>query len=389
MPANVTAAQTDAHDQSDFSRTLFVSLELSRLRWLVTTLSPGREKMSKHVVNGGDGNALLDLLARLKGKAERRIDVPVKIVVIQEAGLDGFWIHRLLVANEIESHVVEAASIAVPRRHRRAKTDTVDGEMLLRTLKAFKRGEPRVCSMVVPPSPHEEDQRRLSRERQTLIKERIEHSSRIKGLLAAQGIRGYRPLRRDCRDRLNDLKTGDGRALPPWLKTAIVRELDRLELVKRQIKEVEIARHELLESATTDATVSPAKLLLDLKGMGPTFATVLWLEGLFRNFTNRRQLAAYAGLAPSPWQSGDTNREQGISKSGNPRLRTTMVELAWLWLRYQPDSALSQWFQARAQHERGRVRRILIVALARKLLIALWRYATKGEMPQGAVLKTA
>lgn len=388
MPAIVTATQNDTNGQSDFSTTLFVSLELSRLRWLVTTLSPGREKMSKHMVSGGDGNALLDLLARLKGKAERNIGVPLRIVVIQEAGLDGFWIHRLLVTNEIESHVVEAASIAVPRRHRRTKTDTVDGEMLLRTLKAFKRGEARVCSMVVPPSADEEDRRRLSRERQILIKERVEHSNRIKGLLTGQGIRGYRPLRRDCRDRLNDLKTGDGRPLPPWLKAAIVRELDRLDLTKRQIKEVESARHDLLQSAADEATTSPAKLLINLKGIGPAFATVLWLEGMFRHFANRRQLAAYAGLAPSPWESGDMKREQGISKAGNPRLRTTMVELAWLWLRYQPDSALSQWFRARAQNERGRIRRILIVALARKLLIALWRYVTQGEMPQGAILKT-
>jgi transposase len=381
MPTTDAAAQNRAAIPG---ATLLVSLELSRSRWLLTSLSPGSAKLSNHTVAGGDGNALLDQLTHLRSKATRRVGEPVEIVVIQEAGLDGFWIHRLLVANGIESHVVEPASIAVPRRHRRTKTDTVDGEMLVRTLAAFKRGEPRVCSMVVSPSPAEEDRRRLSRERRTLIKERVEHSNRIKGLLASQGIRDYQPLRRDCRERLAALHTGDGRPLPPRLKAEIVRELDRLELVRQQIAEVEAARDALLQSQEA----APAKLLLRLMSIGPEFATVLWLEGLFRRFSNRRQLAAYAGLAPSPWRSGEIDREQGISKAGNPRLRSTMIELAWLWLRHQPDSALSRWFHAHVQAHRGRIRRIAIVALARKLLIALWRYVSQGEVPEGARLKT-
>jgi transposase len=187
---------------------IFASLELSRSRWLVTVMAPGSGKMSKHAVPGGGGSAPLGLLARLRARAERHTASPVGIVTIQEAGFDGFWIHRLLQANGIESHVVEAASIAVPRRHRRAKTDAIDGEALLRTLMAFKRGEPRVCSMVVPPSPEAEDRRRVSRERRTLIKERIGHINRIKGLLAAQGIGDYEPMRRDCRERLEGLQTG-------------------------------------------------------------------------------------------------------------------------------------------------------------------------------------
>jgi transposase len=385
MPTTDTAAQNRAPIPVDRGA-LLVSLELSRSRWLVTALSPGSARLSKHAVAGGDGSALLDLLTRLQSKATRRVGVPVDIVVIQEAGLDGFWIHRLLVANGIESHVVEPASIAVPRRHRRTKTDTVDGEMLVRTLAAFKRGETRVCSMVEPPTPAEEDRRRLSRERRTLIRERVEHSNRIKGLLASQGIRDYRPLRRDCRERLAALQTGDGRPLPPRLKAEIVRELDRLELVRQQIAEVEAVRDALLQSQEAQA---PAKLLMRLTSIGPEFATVLWLEGLFRGFRNRRQLAAYAGLAPSPWRSGGIDREQGISKAGNPRLRSTMIELAWLWLRHQPDSALSRWFHARVQDHRGRIRRIAIVALARKLLIALWRYVSQGEVPEGARLKAA
>ena len=366
---------------------IFISLELGRSRWLVTSLSPGSEKMSKHSVTGGDAGALLDLLACLRAKTEKRTGASAKLVVIQEAGLDGFWIHRLLTARGIESHIVEPSSIAVPRRHRRAKTDAIDGETLLRTLRAFKRGEPRVCSMVVPPSPEEEDRRRISRERRTLIKERIEHINRIKGLLASQGITGYEPMRQDCRERLERLQTGDGPPLPSRLKAEISRELDRIELVRRQIAVVEAERDALVQSDDAPAK-SPAGLLIRLRGIGPEFASVLWLEGLFRGFTNRRQLAAYAGLAPSPWRSGDMKREQGISKSGNPRLRTTVIELAWLWLRHQPDSALAHWFQERVKSDRGRIRRVMIVALARKLLIALWRYVTEGVIPDGAKLKT-
>jgi transposase len=366
---------------------IFVSLELSRSRWLVTSMSPGSEKMSKHAVSGGDAGALLNLLARLRARTEQRTGASAKLVVIHEAGFDGFWIHRLLTANGIESHVVEPASIAVPRRHRRAKTDIIDGETLLRTLRAFKRAEPRVCSMVVPPSPQEEDRRRVSRERRTLIKERIEHVNRIKGLLASQGIFGCEPMRKDFRARVEGLRTGDGRPLGPLLKAEIIRELDRIDLVLHQIAAVEAERNMLIQSDLTNPE-APAVLLMKLKGIGPEFAAVLWLEGLFRNFVNRRHLAAYAGLAPSPWKSGSLNREQGISRSGNPRLRTIMVELAWLWLRYQPDSALSRWFRERVGSERGRIRRIAIVALARKLLVALWRYTTLGELPKGAALKT-
>jgi transposase len=366
---------------------IFASLELSRSRWLVTVMMPGGDKMSKYSVPGGDGGALLGLLSRLRARAERHATPPVGIVTIQEAGFDGFWIHRLLQANGIESHVVEPASIAVPRRHRRAKTDAIDGEALLRTLMAFKRGEPRVCSMVVPPSPEAEDRRRVSRERRTLIKERIGHINRIKGLLATQGIAGYEPMRQNRRERLEELRTGDGRPLPPRLKAEIGRELERLELLRRQIAAVEAERGALVQEEAPAQT--PAGLLMRLRGIGPEFAAVLWLEGLFRRFENRRQLAAYAGLAPSPWQSGTVKGEQGISKSGNPRLRTTAIELAWLWLRHQPETALSRWFRERVRSDRGRVRRVSIVALARKLLIALWRFVTDGVVPEGATIKAA
>jgi transposase len=240
--------------------------------------------------------------------------------------------------------------------------------------------------MVHPPSVEDEDRRRITRERGRLLRERIEHTNRIKGLLMSQGIAGYDPLGKERWSRLEALQTSDGRALPPRLKAEIGREIERLELLARQIKQVESERDALVAAAPEEAD-SPATLLLQLKGIGPESATLLWLEGLFRTFANRRQLAAYAGLAPTPWLSGRIQREQGISKSGNPRLRTVMVELAWLWLRHQPDSRLSRWFRERVRAEGGRNRRASIVALARKLLVALWRFLADGQLPEGAVLK--
>jgi transposase len=371
----------------DQANTLFISLELSKARWMLTVSAPGAEKISRHSVSGGNAEALLEVIARLQASAAKRRSAAVPVVVIQEAGLDGFWIHRLLTGRGITSHVVDPASIAVNRRHRRAKTDALDGETLLRTLMAWSRGERQVCSMVQPPTPEAEDRRRLSRERGRLIKERIQHSNRIKGLLASQGVSAYEPLRQDRRARLDALTTGDGRPIPERLRAEIVREIERLELVLSQLAAVERERDALLaEAAAADRDAVPAALLR-LRGIGPELASLLWLEGLFRRFGNRRQLAAYAGLAPSPWQSGGLEREQGIAKSGNPRLRHAMIELAWFWTRHQPGSALSRWFAERVGAARGRVRRIAIVALARKLLVALWRYVTDGIVPQGAVFK--
>jgi transposase len=369
---------------------LFVSLELSCSTWLVTSLAPGSDKMSKHAVAGGDGAGLLQLLARLRAKAEQHGRGAVRVICIQEAGFEGFWVHRLLAAEGIESHVVDPASVAVPRRHRRAKTDAIDGETLLRTLLAWRRGEPRVCAMVVPPSPEEEDERRISRERETLIQERVRHTNRIKGLLRAQGVAEFDPRRRDRRERLEALRTGDGRPLPLCLKAEILRAFERIELLLRQIAEVEAERDGLLQARAAAAEPrAPGPLLARLKGIGQEFAAVLTLEGLFRSFGNRRQVAAYAGLVPTPWKSGRIDHEQGISKAGNPRLRRTMIELAWQWLRHQPGSALSRWFHDRVGRERGRIRKIAIVAVARKLFVALWRYVTQGEVPEGAVLKGA
>jgi transposase len=287
--------------------------------------------------------------------------------------------------------VVDPASIHVDRRARRAKTDRIDAQALLRTLMAHHRGEGRVWSVVRAPTPEEEDARRPHRERQNLIKERGRHVNRIKGLCAQQGILGYEPMRADRHERLAELQTGDGRPLPPCLLAEIRRELARLELLLEQIAEVEAMREAALEAEPAGpaeaARVERTLALRRLLAVGPETSTVLGNEVFFRRFENRRQLAAYVGLAPSPHMSGGLSREQGIAKSGNPRARTALVELAWLWLRHQPCSALSEWFVRRVGEQRGRLRRIMVVALARKLLVALWRYLETGLVPQGATLR--
>lgn len=370
---------------------IFVSLELSRSTWLVTSLSPGNgEKMSRHSVRGGDLSGLLERFASLRERASVRTGKLFPLVVVQEAGLDGFWLHRALEKEGIESHVVDAASVAISRRRRRAKTDRIDGESLVRTLLAYKRGEPRVCAMVRVPTPEEEDRRRLCRELKSLIGERVRHANRVRGVLFAQGVADYDPRRPDRRVRLDALRTGDGRPLPRHLKSMIMRELGVLDLLDAQINQVR-AEREALVMTVSEAGPGRAIVasLLTLKGIGPGFAGVLWSEGLFRHFDNRRQLAAYAGLAPTPWQSGSVNHEQGVSKAGNPRLRAILVEMAWLWLRHQSGSALARWYHDRVRRSGGRMKKVAIVALARKLLVALWKYVTAGVIIEDAAMKSA
>jgi transposase len=393
-PARLRAA---VREEDSF---LFLALELSKSAWLIAVSAPASEKVSKYSVAAADVAALLGLLARLKAQAERSCHGPVQVVSIHEAGLDGFWVHRMLVANGVESHVVDAASIAVDRRNRRVKTDRIDVEKLLRTLMGWARGERRICSMVRPPNPMDEDERRLTRERGILVTERTRHSNRIKGLLATQGVFGFEPLHKNRRRRFDELKQWNGQPLPPRLRTELVRELDRLELVIAQLASLEAERDQALQARRTavrSTTTAPSSgtasagevggQLLRLRAIGPEIASVLSLEAFYRSFNNRREVAAYSGLAPSPWKSGGIDVEQGISKAGNARLRTTMVQLAWLWLRHQPGSALSRWFYERIGNKRGKIRRITIVAVARKLLVALWRYVTQGVVPEGAELK--
>jgi transposase len=305
---------------------IFVSMELSRSKWLITSLSPGGgEKMSKHVVSGGDIAGLFTRFSSLQQRSRARTGQSYPIIVIQEAGLDGFWIHRVLEKEGVESHIVDPASIATSRRRRRAKTDRIDGEALIRALLAYKRGEPRVCSMVKVPTAGEEDRRRLGRERKVLTAERICHVNRIKGLLFAQGVTGYEPLRKDRRERLAELQTGDGHDLPNCLKAQLFRELDHLELLLEQIRKVETDRDALL-AAECSTTPSPISMLLDIKGIGAEFAAILWTEGLFRHFDNRRQIAAYAGLAPTPScrmaNCSRRKRERRRAASSRQRSRT-------------------------------------------------------------------
>src|SRR5919107_4780943 len=276
MPVLATQPEAAIAVRTDLCA-IFVSLELSRSTWLITSLSPGGgEKMSKYSVSAGDIDGLFRRFGDLQERARVRTGRSFAVVTIQEAGLDGFWIHRVLERKEIESWVVDPASILTSRRRRRAKTDRIDGETLVRTLLAYKRGEPRVCAMLQAPTPEEEDRRRVSRERQTLTAERVQHVNRIKGLLFAQGIRDYEPLRRDRRQRLDALTTGDGRPLPRHLKTQIRRELDRLELLLEQIRTVEAERDTLLERARAAEAAPAPGLLLGLKGIGADMAGILW-----------------------------------------------------------------------------------------------------------------
>lgn len=373
---------------ADQPATIFVALELSRASWVAAVHTSLADKISLHKLKGGDSQGLLALLARLRVRLERAQGRPVAVVSCYEAGYDGFWLHRLLEAHGVRNHVLDPASLQVNRRARRAKTDRIDAASLVRALMAHLRGEPKVVSVVRVPSVAEEDARRLHRERHRLVAERTQHVNRIKGLLATQGIYDYEPLRRDRRVRLAELRTGDGSALPPRLEAEIGRELTRLELVLAMIGELEAERDALAAGqARGHPHANKIARLTAFKGIGPEFATVLTGEVFYRDFANRRQLAAYVGLDASPWRSGSMSRDQGIAKAGNPKARTTMIELAWMWLRHQPDSALSVWFHQRVGALKGRIRRIAIVALARKLIVALWRFLEAGLVPDGAVLK--
>ncbi len=362
--------------------TLFVALELSRSTWLVALHSPVADKVSQHRIEGGDTDGLLALIRRKQGQAEEKLGQAVRVACCFEAGYDGFWLHRWLYAHDVENRVLDAASLLVDRRARRAKTDRLDAAGLLRTLMALERGEAQVCRVVHVPSPEQEDARRRSRERARLVVERGQHTSRIKGLLMTQGIRDFEPTRRDWQVRLEALRTANGQPLAPCLRAELLRECRRLRQVMEMVAEVEAE-----QKAVAQAEDGTAARLARLCGIGITFAAVLGNEVFFRDFRNRREVGGYLGLAPSPWQSGGVRRDQGIAKSGNPRARRTAIELAWLWLRHQPGSVLTRWFYERVGAAKGRMRRIMLVAMARKLIVSLWRFVVDGTVPEGAVLK--
>lgn len=366
----------------------YVAIELSKSSWIVGFQTPLTNKTSQYQVKACDASALLELIERVRTRVARELRRPIEVMSCYEAGYDGFWLHRVLKAHGIHNHVLDPASLQVNRRARRAKTDRIDADRMVRALIRYLRGEPEACSVVRVPSVEQEDARRLHRERRRLIAERVQHVNRIKGLCATQGIYHYAPLRKDRLARLDDLRTGDGRALPTRLKAEIARELKRLEVLLEMIATVETERDAILTSAaSTHLNAGKIKMLAKLKAIGPEFATTLVGEVFYREFANRRKLGSYVGLGSSPFCSGPVDRDQGISKAGNPTARSMMIELAWTWLRYQPGSALSIWFRERVGNLKGRPRRIAIVAMARKLLVALWRYLQTGLVPTGAVLK--
>ena len=365
-------------------QTLYAALELSKNSWLLAIQFPDRDNPSLHPIKGGDADGLI---AKLDAARERLAKVSgqvPKVILCYEAGYDGFWLARFLELRGVDCRVMDPASLQVDRRARRVKTDRIDVEKLLHTLIAWCRGERHVCSMVVKPSTEEEDLRRSHRERNRLVRERTAHINRIKGLLFGQGIRGINVKRHYKTLAPADLVTGDGRPLPERLGREIAREIQRLALVQEQLREIERERD--LAPTPCQATERKRHQLLRLNGIGVASAPILAREVYYRQFANRRQVAGFIGLAPSPYDSGESRRSQGISKAGNSLVRAVMIETAWMWLRHQPNSALSQWFHQRTEGQSKRMRCVMIVALARKLAVALWRYLEHGLIPQGTTL---
>jgi transposase len=367
--------------------TLIAVIEMSLSSWLVGGIVPGveRQPLKKLAV---DESALLKLLHRWREEAEkagRRIE---RIVVAFEAGRDGFWLARWLKARSIEAHVIHAASVAVSREHRRAKTDRLDTELLKRAFLGWLRGERDHCKMVAIPTIKDEDAKRPNRERESLVGEQSRIVNRMKAALVRLGIRGFNPKLKKATGRLDGLRTPEGEPIPPNTLAELRRDMERRRLVSNQIRQIEETRLERLEQAPSDGPHAMVRLLARVIGVGIETADMLVHEVLSRNMRDRRAIARYAGLTGSPDESGRKRREKGLSRSGNGRVRRGMVQLAWRFLMYQKDSALAQWFRARTENARG-TRKPMIVALARKLLIALWRLVRQGVVPDGVVLRPA
>jgi transposase len=359
---------------------LYLAIELSFGEWKLA-FTPGLAQPPR--LRTIPARSLSELKLEIQ-RAKQRFRLPDETPVrsCYEAGRDGFWLHRHLVNEGVDNIIVDAASIEVNRRQRRAKSDRLDSIKLATMLIRWHCGEKRVWSVVQVPSTDDEDARQLHREMIELKSERTAHVNRIKGLLAGHGL----VLSVDLRlpSRLDGLRQWDGKAIPPDLRERILREFARWQLVERQILDLVNEQRRRLKDDDTPG-VEKIRLLLGLKGIGVQSAWLLMREVLgWRQFRNRRQVGALAGLTGTPYSSGDTEREQGISKAGNRRLRWLMVQAAWSWLRYQPKSELSQWYERRFARGGARQRKVGIVALARKLLVALWKYATQGEVPAGA-----
>jgi transposase len=369
--------------------TLVAVIELSRSSWLVAGIVPGLERHPLKKL-APDEDALLRLLHRWRDEAAKAGCAITRLAVAFEAGRDGFWLARWLRAREVEAHVIHPTSIAVSREHRRAKTDRLDTGLLKRAFLGWLRGEPGHCSMAAVPTLEEEDARRPNREREGLVGERTRIVNRMRGCLARLGIRGFGPASRGAPDRLEALCTPEGVALPPNTLAELRRDMARLRFVSDQIAEIEAARRERLRQAPAeDRPHAMVRLLARVIGVGVETADMLVHEVLRRDLRDRRAVARYAGLTGSPEESGARRREKGLAKAGSARVRRGMVQLAWRFLRFQEGSGLAGWYRARTADARAGTRKAMIVALARKLLIALWRLVTTGEVPEGVVLRPA
>ena len=363
---------------------LYVAFELGESSWkLAFTVGLGQRERQR-TIGARDVTAIRRELVLAKQRFALAPNCPVKSCY--EAGREGFWLHRWLASEEIDSRVVDASSIEVNRRLRRAKTDRMDATRLLALLVRFWNGEHRVWSVVRVPSVEEEDRRHLHRELLTMKRDRTRLANRIQGLLASQGLRV--DWRKPLATQLDALRSWDGAALPQGLRARLDQEQERLEVLNRQIETLETVRRERIRAGKSEPAVDQVRRLLTLQGVGSNSAWLYVMEFFaWRQFRNRREVGALAGLTPTPYQSGESNREQGIAKAGNRHVRAMAIEIAWGWLRFQPESTLSKWYQTRFGHGSSRLRRIGIVALARKLLIALWRFLETGVLPENAVLK--
>jgi transposase len=372
----------------DQTSTMIAVVELSFRSWLVAGLVPGltRQPLKKL---GPDAQALLTLLRRWQQEATKAASAINRIVVAFEAGRDGFWLARWLRARGIEAYVIHPTSIPVSREHRRAKTDRLDTELLMRAVLGWLRGEPKHCSMAAIPTIAEEDARRPNREHQMLVQEQTRVVNRMKATLIRFGIRNFKVKLRNAADRLAALRGLEDEPLPPNTVAELRRDMARLHLIREQIKAIEKARLEHLKKATRKGTHPMLLMLAQIMGIGVETADMLVHEVLSRNLRDQRAVARYGGLTGAPDESGTKRREKGLARAGNARVRHGMIQLAWRWLTHQKNSELAQWYQTRTTGAKPGVRKTLIVALARKLLIALWRYVTTGVVPAGVVLRAA
>src|SRR3954466_5877102 len=382
-------AHSTATSGPDYDRTLILAVEISNRSWVVAAQVPGLQHkgVKQQLVPRAD--ALMAAIEGYKRRATAAGMAVDRVIVAYESGGGGFWLARWLQQRGVEVYVMQPSSVPVDRRMRRAKSDRIDADMLLRTLLAWLRGEPRVCSMVPVPDEVTEDARRPMREREELIRARVAIVNRIEAVLTVLGAADYKPLRRDCRERLRQLRPALHQPLPPHARAQVERLLDRPDLIRQQVADLEAQRDQAVEGEAAGRTEQMIQRLARLRGIGVQTATVLVHEAFVRRFRNARALGSYAGLTGTPYSSGSTHREQGIGKDGWRWLRATLVELAWMWLRSQPGCALSRWLRGRLGGSRGRLRKVMLVALAPKLLIELWRYLQDGAVPQGMELKPA